>query len=257
MELLFLLLYDYFRKNRPVLYGLFLGLFLLAGIGAAQIKVEEDISKFFPKDKKLEKINQVFQNSKFTEKLVVMVSLNDSSQTNPDSLLRFTDELVTRMTDLTPYVKKVVYRIDDELTLQLFSVIYRYLPLFLRSEDYSSIDSLTTPEAVRTNLQRSYRQLISPAGIALKKMIVKDPLGIAVLALRKLQRLQYDEGFELIDNAIFTKDHRYLIFFIVPSFPPNDTGNNSAFLAGLDQSIAHVSQTHPDVNAIYYGAAAV
>jgi len=59
MELLFLSLYDYFRKNRPILYGLFLVLFLLAGIGAIQIRIEEDISKFFPNDKKLEKINQV------------------------------------------------------------------------------------------------------------------------------------------------------------------------------------------------------
>src|ERR1700704_2161048 len=113
MELLFLSLYDYFRKNRSVLYGLFLGLFLLAGIGATQIRVEEDISKFFPNDKKLEKINQVFQNSKFMDKLVVMVSLHDSTQAaNPDSLIRFTNELVNRVADLTPYVKKVTYKID-------------------------------------------------------------------------------------------------------------------------------------------------
>ncbi len=258
MEYLFLSIYDYFHKNRPALYVLFLGLFLLVGIGATQIRVEEDISRFFPKDKKLEKINQIFQHSKFMDKLVVMVSLNDSTKaTQPDSLIRFTNELVSRVSGLAPYVKKITYKVDDELSVQLFSVLYRYLPLFLDQEDYSSIDSLTTREAVRTNLQRSYRQLISPAGLALKKMIIKDPLGISVLALKKLRRLQYDDGFELVDNTIFTKDHRYLIFFIVPSFPSNDTGNNSAFLAGLDQSIAQVTQAHPDIHATYYGAAAV
>jgi hypothetical protein len=258
MEFLFLSLYDYFKKNRSLLYGIFIGLFLLMGVGAMQVKVEEDISRFFPNDKKLEKINQIFQHSKFMDKLVVMVSLRDSTRASPDSLIRFTDELVNRVeADLTPYVKKITYKVDDELTLQLFNVIYQHLPLFLGEEDYASIDSLTKEEVVRANLQRSYRQLISPAGIALKKIIVKDPLGIAVLALKKLRRLQYDEGFELVDNAIFTKDHRYLIFFITPSFPPNETGNNSAFLAGLDQSIAHVALTHPDIHALYYGAAAV
>src|SRR5258706_679366 len=254
MEYLFLSIYDYFHKNRPALYVLFLGLFLLVGIGATQIRVEEDISRFFPKDKKLEKINQIFQHSKFMDKLVVMVSLNDSTKaTQPDSLIRFTNELVSRVSGLAPYVKKITYKVDDELSVQLFSVLYRYLPLFLDQEDYSSIDSLTTREAVRTNLQRSYRQLISPAGLALKKMIIKDPLGISVLALKKLRRLQYDDGFELVDTTIFTKDHRYLIFFIVPSFPSNDTGNNSVFLAGLDQSIAQVTQAHPDIHAPYYG----
>jgi 1-acyl-sn-glycerol-3-phosphate acyltransferase len=259
MEFLFLSLYDYFKKNRSLLYGIFIGLFLLMGVVATQVKIEEDIARFFPNDKKLEKINQIFQHSKFMDKLVVMVSLSDSTRpASPDSLIRFADELVNRVeVDLTPYVKKITYKVDDALTLQLFNVIYHHLPLFLDEEDYASIDSLTKEERVRTSLQRSYRQLISPAGIALKKMIVKDPLGIAVLALKKLRRLQYDEGFELVDNAIFTKDHRYLIFFMVPSFPPNDTGNNSAFLAGLDQSIARVGQTHPDIGALYYGAAAV
>src|SRR3981189_1544109 len=98
MESLLLSLYDHFQKNRSLFYGVFLGLFLLVGIGATQVRVEEDISKFFPNDKKLEKINQIFQNSKFMDKLVVMVSLDDSTQeTHPDSLIRFSDELVNRV----------------------------------------------------------------------------------------------------------------------------------------------------------------
>ena len=57
-----------------MLYGFLTSLLLVIGFGVVNIRVEEDISKFFPTDKKLEKINQVFQSSKFAEKLVVMVS---------------------------------------------------------------------------------------------------------------------------------------------------------------------------------------
>jgi len=38
--------------------------FLLAGWFAAQVKFEEDISKILPKDKKIEKLNEVFQKFK-------------------------------------------------------------------------------------------------------------------------------------------------------------------------------------------------
>src|SRR5260221_11392032 len=114
-----------FKKNRSLMYGIFMGLFLLMGVIAMQVKVEEDISRFFPKDKKLEKINQIFQHSKFMDKLVVMVSLNDSTKaTQPDSLIRFTNELVSRVSGLAPYVKKITYKVDDELSVQLFSVLY-------------------------------------------------------------------------------------------------------------------------------------
>ena len=56
--------------------------------------MEEDISKILPKDKKIEKLNEVFQNSKFMDKLVVTVSLKDTSAAaQPDSLVAYADEL--------------------------------------------------------------------------------------------------------------------------------------------------------------------
>ena len=48
-----------------------------------RVKFEEDISTIIPKDKKMEKLNQVFQNSKFVDKLVVTVSLKDTNAAQP------------------------------------------------------------------------------------------------------------------------------------------------------------------------------
>jgi hypothetical protein len=49
-----------------------------------------------------------FQQSKFAEKLVVMVSLSDTNASpQPDSLIRYTDELISRVeADLKPYIKQ-------------------------------------------------------------------------------------------------------------------------------------------------------
>ena len=86
-------------KSASRLYILCLLLiFLLAGWFAVQVKFEEDISKILPKDKKIEKLNEVFQNSKFMDKLVVTVSLKDTTAAaQPDSLVAYADAFVEKI----------------------------------------------------------------------------------------------------------------------------------------------------------------
>ncbi len=259
MDYIFIGVYNFFQKSRAAFYGLFLCLFVLIGFGAYQVELEEDVTKFFPNDEKVEKLNEVFQNSKFMEKMVVMISLKDSTaQPQPDSLIAYTDELVANIEkDLATYIRKINYKVDDELALQMFSTLSDYLPVFLDDHDYKEIDSLIRPDVVKTTLENGYRQLVSPAGIVMKRMIAKDAVGISMLAVKKLKGLQFDENYELYDNYIVTRDHKHLLFFILPTYSPNDTGHNSTMVEGLDNLIMTVSEKHPDVNGLYFGAAAV
>ncbi|HTJ51700.1 MAG TPA: 1-acyl-sn-glycerol-3-phosphate acyltransferase [Cyclobacteriaceae bacterium] len=259
MDRLFIAIYNYFIGRKAVFYLLFFGLFALVTLGAIKIDLEEDVSKFFPKDKKVEKLNEIFQNSKFMEKLIVMVSLKDSLQEpQPDSLITYTEELVATIeTELKPYISKVSYKVDDEIALKMFGTLYDHLPVFLDESDYAEIDSLIQPGNIKATLENDYHQLVSPAGIVLKRMIAKDPVGISMLAVKKLKGLQFDENFELYDNYIVTKDHRRLLFFMVPSYPSNDTGHNSKMVSKLDELLKKQSEKHSAVQSLYFGAAAV
>ena len=79
-------IYNFFEKRRPAFFAVFAASFLLLGYFALQVKFEEDISKILPKDKKIEKLNEGFLNSKFMDKLVITVSLKDTASTaQPDS----------------------------------------------------------------------------------------------------------------------------------------------------------------------------
>jgi len=87
MEKIFTRIYYYFKDHQPVLFVSFIISFVGIAFFASRIHFEEDISKFLPHDKKMEKLNEVFQNSKFADKLVITVSLKDTSTAQPDSLL--------------------------------------------------------------------------------------------------------------------------------------------------------------------------
>ncbi|MBN8859578.1 MAG: 1-acyl-sn-glycerol-3-phosphate acyltransferase [Sphingobacteriales bacterium] len=234
-------------------------LLAVTALFASRLKFEEDISRILPRDPGVEKLNEVFRHSKFMDKLVVMVSLKDTLHTDPDSLILFSDELVAQIKDrLAAYVKKISYRVDEDMAMELFNIVNEHLPVYLNEKDYHEIDSLIQPGTLEQTLQHNLQTLSSPAGFALKNMISNDPVGVSFVALRKLQQLQYDENFELYDNCIVTRDHKTLMLFLTPVYPPNNTGKNEQFLNGLDSIIrAKADSGFSNIDARYFGATAV
>jgi 1-acyl-sn-glycerol-3-phosphate acyltransferase len=260
MSIFFISIYNFFEKRRTALFVLFTSLLLLFAWFSSRLKFEEDIAKILPADKKIEKLNEVFQSSKFIDKLVIMVSLKDTMATAaPDSLVACSDSFVKEVKDkLNPFISRINDKVDDGLALELYGTISDHLPIYLDDKDYVSIDTLVSTEKIKQTLEQDIRTLTSPAGFGLKQMISNDPVGITFLGLKKIQQLQYDENFELYDNYVVTKDQRNLLLFITPAYPPQNTGKNTLLLKGLDKIIDQLSKNEfPQINVKYFGATAV
>ncbi len=260
METIFLSIYNFFEKRRWLLFSILLTCFAVMAHFAFKVKFEEDITAILPKDKKTENLNQVFQNSRFMDRLVVTVSLTDTTgEVQPDGLVAYTEAFVEKVKgNLQPYVRKIEDKVNDELVMQMFDNILNHLPVYLTDKDYETIDTLVTSEAVKKTLSENIKLLSSPAGFALKKVIISDPTGISFLGLKKLQQLQYDDTFELYDSYIMTKDKKHLLFFITPSNPPSNTGKNAELLKGIDNIIDTLAGGEfKNVTASYFGSTAV
>ena len=140
MEKFFLRIYYYFSNHKTALYISFITSFLVVAFFASHVNFEEDISRVLPNDKKIEKLNSVFQNSKFADKLVITISLKDSlAKPQPDSLVNFTDSFVSQIQNkLSLYISKLNYKVDDNMALELFGTINDHLPVFLTEKDFVS-----------------------------------------------------------------------------------------------------------------------
>jgi len=260
MEKIFLPIFNYFEKRRIVFYTTFFACFLISGFFASRIQLEEDISKILPNDKKIQKLHEVFQDSKFLDKLVITISVkNTAGLPQPDSLVAFADVFVTKLNEkLQPYISAVQDKVDDAIAFEMFETIHQNLPVYLAESDYRAIDSLITRKTIQQTLQNNIRTLSSPAGVAFKQIIVQDPTGISLLGIKKLQQLQYDENFELYDNYVITKDRLHLMLFVTPLYPPNNTGRNMVLLKGIDHIIDSLQKTgYKNISASYFGASAV
>ncbi len=259
MANLFLYIYAYFAARRKVFFAVFVLLFGITGFYALKIKPEEDISKILPKDRQSEKLNEILKHARFADKLVLMVSLKDSSKKSPETLALFADSFSSRLSRQYPaLIRSVDESINDSLAPQLMNLVTAHLPIFLEPRDYAYIDSLDNPERLKEILSKDLQTLSSPAGFVMKSFILRDPLGIGNAAFRKIRSLQYDENFDLYDGHIISRDERYMLLFVNPAFPSDNTGKNSRLLNGMDAIIARLqTENFTTIEAAYFGGVAV
>lgn len=231
--------------------------FLTVGFLASRIKIEEDITRILPHEQKLDKLQQVFQDSRFSDMLTVTFSLKDSTkEAMPDSLVAFAEAFdIAAKNKLQKYIREIRSKADDSMATNLVGSIQETLPIFLEKKDYDTIDSLISPNRIKSILAYDYNTLISPSGFVLKKIIQTDPIGITWIGLKKLRNI--DDQYDQYDGYVMTRDHRNLQIFITPANPANATAKNTQFFKELDFVLDSLQKQFPSVEASYFGAAAV
>ncbi|HEY8734071.1 MAG TPA: MMPL family transporter, partial [Puia sp.] len=259
MTNLFLKIYSYFDGHRKIFFTVFILLFVVTSFFALKIKPEEDISKILPNDRQAEKLNEVLKNARFADKLVLIMSMKDSTRPSPETLASFSDSFATALrSQYHGLVHTVDEKINDSLAPRLVSIIRDHLPVFLGPADYNDFDSLDDPDKLRKILSNDLRMLSSGAAFVMKAYISMDPVGIQGAALKKIRQLQYDENFDLYDGHIVSKDERFMLLFVNPAFPADNTGKNGQLLKGIDTIISGLQlRSFPATDVSYFGAVAV
>lgn len=253
-------LYLYFQRNRILLLVLVIAALAISAYFGTKIKLDEDINKFIPKDKKIDEINFVLQNLKIKDKLVITIYNTDSTNTEINDLMSCADALADTLKTQkhSGYINELTYKVSDDLMAQVYGTFYNHLPIFLEEQDYKTIEGFLDPDSLKDIIKKDYKTLLSPSGVVLGKFIKKDPINLTPLALKKIQNLQFDENFEVNEGYIMTKDKKNLMVFISSAVPSNEIERTKNFIESLDKIIKSLqSQFNNKVTIEYYGAAAV
>lgn len=239
---------------------LFLGSIGFVGFYASRIQLEEDISRIMPTDAKVERLNSIFQNSKFLDRIVVTLSLADSNATaDPQALMESADSLAASLSPLQPsLIREISWKMDEDMMYGVYDLFMNNLPVFLEEKDYEALEKLIQPSQLDSTLAGHYATLQSPASLVLKNNILRDPIGISPYALKRMEGLQFDDNFELEDGYIFTKDRKHLLMFVSPAGKSSETAMNAALVDSLDHAIKAIkTASSGKVYAEYFGGTAV
>ncbi len=253
---MFTSIYNFFKTKRLLLT---LTVLLLSGAAvftALKIRTSEDLAKMIPVDAELKRFNFANKHIKINDKIIINLSLkNGNSETNPEKLQVFADSLEKiLLKNNSDQIAEIKNTVGEQTLKELYDIFYKNLPVFLTEEDYLKIDTLLQNSEIKKTLAADFRTLISPASMVTKKFITKDPLSITPLALKRLNKLQLDNNYEIYDNHIFTKDKKHLLLFVTSKYPNDETGKNKLLIDGINKTLNNLQAIMPEVNAEIFGA---
>ncbi|WP_430908400.1 1-acyl-sn-glycerol-3-phosphate acyltransferase [Maribacter sp. 2-571] len=249
-----------YRGIRRWKWGNFLGLLLLIAALLAivrQIRFEDDITSLIPANDDAKRIQKVLKSITFTDKIVV--NIQKGEQGTIDDLTAYATVFLDSLEQNgSEYIKNIQGRINEDDLPKTLDLVYNNLPLFLDAADYEGIQEQLTPDSIAKITAKNYRSLVSPSGIVTRKTILKDPLGLSFLALKKLQQLGIGDDFKLKNGFLLDAKETNILLFVTPIHSSNATDKNLPFserLYALQEQLN--AQFKGTVKSEYYGAALV
>ncbi len=249
--------YQFLQKNRAGSLIVLLILLTALGFLVSKIRFEEDISKLIPTNSENKELQKVLKTVNFTDKIIVNIQRKENGSV--EDLLQYASNFVdSAENNSSKYIKNIRGRVKDNDLLRTMDFVYNNLPIFLEQSDYKSISEKLEKDSISAITESNYRTLISPSGIVSKDIILKDPLGLSFIGLRKLRQLGVAENFILKDGFLVSTDEKNILLFISPRFSSSETAENSKFSEQLYALQNKLDQKFSGkVGSEYFGAALI
>lgn len=227
-------IYQSIRSKKIVGIAIFLLVVSLLVWLASQISFEEDITKLIPTTKENSDAQRVLKTVNFADKIIV--NIKREGEGSIDDLTNYASQFIDSISKNSPdFYTNIQGKVEDETVLNTLDFVYNNLPLFLEAEDYAEIEDKLHKDSIDNITRNNYKTLISPSGFVTKETILKDPLGLSVMALKKLQELTFGDSFSLHNGFLLSQDKKHILLFITPTHKSSETSENALFSEQLYQ----------------------
>ena len=274
MTALFVSLYHYLKKHQAVLWLSMLLLFVLFGILATRIHLEEDLNKLMPSSKNEDGTTKMaFASLRIKDKTFLLFERNGAlpeskvkGQRSKVELLatvcdEFVDSLLARNAALDSTLRPVgdvFYQLPEDLMYDGIDYLCEHLPAYIDTAVYARLDTLLTLDHMQRQMQQNAKDLQGEFGSMFPELIEMDPIGLRSVLKEQMAPLMQATGgsYRTIDGHFFVADTSVCVAFISPEFSATNTGQGSRLFVMLNELIEHFAEIYPEVTISYHGTPA-
>jgi predicted RND superfamily exporter protein len=237
-------IYDFLAVHSRWRWTLLLLAVLLPALTALRLRPQEDIADFLPMDEQTKQQLDRFKEQNNADRIVVLFSLADTSQINPDRLCDAIDA----------FSESVSYPIQTEVDFadlqQRVSSAYRQVPASFTPADTLRLDSLLTPENIASAVANRRAQLQLPLAGTVATAITCDPLNLFPEVPQVLSQSQ----FSSYQGYMFSADNRLAFAFLNTPYGSSESRRNARFIDSLQTSVNTLRASFPDMDIRLNGA---
>ena len=250
-------IHTYLATRKIIGFVALLLVVLSLGFLASKIEFEEDITKLIPINETNSDAQKVLKSVNFADKIIVNIKRESAGSIT--DLTQYASQFIDSIHNTSSnYFTKIQGKVEDEEILNTLDFVYNNLPHFLEPSDYNTIKNKLQKDSIEAITKANYKTLISPSGMVAKETILRDPLGVSFLALKKLQQLSFGNEFTMHNGFLLSKDKKHILLFISPTHPSSETSKNALFaeqLYNLNTKLNH--EFKGKVSSEYFGGALV
>lgn len=205
------------RRYRTVF--LITALLVIASLAAAtRLRFDADVFHLLPPEApQVELLKESLEEFGSIDYLLVAIRIPDESVLAPYE--QFAERLGAGLEGLDE-LDEVQYRVED-----MAGLVEEFLPramLFPDASGREEIERRLRPEALRRRAQELRRLLTAPQGLAMRDLILLDPLGLSPVLAEHLNLSASGLGFEWTSGYLLSRDHSMLLVVGKPTRPPQD-----------------------------------
>ncbi len=238
----FLKIYDYFKSKHTFCLAI-LVLLLISFIGLTlSLQYKEDIYDFLPFNSERQKEMKIYQGISHADRVLVTIQLKDTLNDNSELLLKAVDHFasIALKIDSGNRIKDLTTSIEYDQIVETIDYVYHNIPFFLTEKDYLYLDSLITPQYIKEQLERNKEMLLLPTGGMLSNNIQRDPLNIFTPTVSKLQQVQSDIQFDILDGYILSPDNKRAYVYFTTPYGASETSNNGELMSLLEDIFSEI-----------------
>jgi len=237
IEKYFSILYDSAGKHKRLIALIILLIIIASGFGVKFIPFSSSMESMLPADSEIIRDMKFLRGSKFSGKIVLSLKIKSPGH-SLNELISEADRLAQSLEK--PLISRVESGAASEAIRDETLLFMRYAPQLVNENDLNLIGQKLTPEGVKENLSRIYRQMLSPASSFLAPVLRADPLGIASVSLRNLLNLSGASGYEInfTDNHFVSRDGMHVMLILDTPVDLTDSGGSRKLIGYLNDKIS-------------------
>jgi 1-acyl-sn-glycerol-3-phosphate acyltransferase len=228
--MLFIKLYRYFELHSTARNFTLFVFVALCALSASRISFEENISRMFGDAAGSEYLALFAEKNRSSEQLLMRV-WSEAGDPDRDSLIACADILTGLVeSQCGEFLDGFNAGTDTDELAKIYAVVVRNFPSFVAAVEYPSM-----PERLDSSVAKYLNMLASPgSGTFAREGLLHDPAGFSFDFLSRLNGMQTESGFRMIDGRLFSDDGTNLIILMTPANRRGETGNNAKLVSRLD-----------------------
>lgn len=210
---------------------------------AGRLHFDTDILNLLPKNApEVETLRRALDDFGSVDILILAIRIPKDALLAPYEA--FADELGARLED-NDLVSEVEYKLGE-----LEELIATFMPnafLFLDEQGRRSVEQKLSDEAVRQRVRELRRLAATPQALAMKQLMLQDPLGLAEVFLDRVASSRAGLAVDWSSGFLLSRDHEMLLILAKPRQPPQNVDFSKQLMDRVQADIDAVRARWPEL----------